>query len=461
MGVTSFLRDFFTLDGTQEQPQARSGDSIDDLVARLGYAPRPWTPASVSAALAVPSILRCVSLISTTIGALSMNAYRHGVELAPEDRPQVMVRPNPFQKPRTFYRDTAWNLATRGEGWWWVAKRDGDGNALSLINADPVEVLVEQNPDDDARPNITWRNMTTITPTPVGMRRLAFDDFRHLTFVQPSQSLRGMGPLQLCGAAISVAVESQEFAANFYADGGYPSTIIKAAGTLSPTLDANGNSEADLLRAQWVDRPNNEPRIIDAGIESVEDHAPNTIGVQMLDARNYQTGEAGRMFGIPGSLLDYVQPGSTLTYQNLEGEFTKWVRGGLWPYYLEEIEQEMSDLLTRSTVARFNIDALLRADIKTRFDVYDVGIKSGVLSVEKAQEQEGILPGDVENAPIPFASPQAVPTNIPVARSAEAVRCDGQRILKGILRPCNKLLAEAGPFTGRCERCGKVYEAVA
>jgi len=32
-------------------------------------------------------------------------------------------------------------------------------------------------------------------------------------------------------------------------------------------------------------------------------------------------------------------------------------------------------------------------------------------------------------------------------------------MLKGVLRPCNKLLAEAGPFHGTCPRCGKGYIA--
>jgi len=462
VSILSALQSFFTLDGSQAQPspvQSRSGDSIEDLVARLGYYPRPWMAQGVTAALGVPSILRAVSLISTTVGALSMNAYRNGVLLPPDERPMVMVRPDPFKKPRTFYRDTAWNLATRGEAWWWVAKRDSDGKASSLINMDPVEVMVEANPNDAGRPWVTWRGMTTQRPTPSNMRAVAFEDFRHLTFVQPSQSLRGQGPLQLCGAAVSVAVEAQDFAANMYADGGYPSTIIKAAGILSPTLDpVTGLSEADTLREQWVNRPNNMPRVIDQEIESVEDHAPNPVSSQLLQARDYQTGEAARMFGIPGSLLDYSTPGSSLTYQNLEGEFTKWVRGGLWPYYLEEIEQEMSDLLTRSTVARFNIDALERADLKTRFDVYKVGIEAGVLTSDEARAKEGIIAGDVELAPIPFAGPTAVPDTLPVARS-EPVRCDGRAVIKGILRPCNKLLAELGPFNGRCARCGKVYAA--
>lgn len=477
MSVMGIVREMFRMDQPQPQQTRMADMTIDDFLARMGRTNRrAWQPTTIREALGVPSIFRAVSLISTTTGALSLNAYRDGVLLAPDDRPRVMVRPDPFRKPRTFFRDTAWNMATTGEGWWWVAKRDGDGQALSLINMPPAEVLVEENPDDARYPWVTWRTLTTKRPVPGGFKAVSREDFRQLTLVQLPGDLRGSGPLQLCGAAVSVAVEAQDFAANFYGDGGVPSFGIKAAGALDPTLNADGYSEADLLRNQWIDKPNNVPRIYDQAIEKIERWEPNPQGAQMLGARDYQTGEAGRMFGIPGSLLDYSVPGSTLTYQNLEGEFTKWVRGGLWPYFLEEIEQEMSDLLTRSTVARFNIDALERPDIKTRFDVYKVGIDAGVLTPELAQEKEGIRPGDVEQAPVPFALPQAVPASIPLdddgasvfndpgitlAFSAEPVRCDGVITVKGIKRQCHKLLAEAGPFIGRCSRCGKEHGVAA
>jgi len=460
MSVASFLRDMFA-PGIPDAPETRSGDSIADLVARLGYSARPWRPASAREALGVPAIFRAVSLIAGVTGALSLDVYRRGVKIDAEDRPRIVVRPDPLAKPRTFFRNTGWNLATLGESWWWVSKRNPSTlEALSLLNLDPKEVFVEENERDPRFPDVTWRNLTTKRPTPVNMKAASVDDFRHLTFMQLPGELRGVGPLQLCGAAISVAVESQEFAANFYGEGGYASTIIKASGTLGVTEDADGQTEADRLRAAWVSGANNVPKVIDQGIESVEEHEPDVARVQALLARDYSNGEAARMFGMPGSLLDYSTPGSSLTYQSIEGEFMKWVRAGLWPYFLEEIEQEMSDLLTRSSVARFNIDALERADIKTRYEVYSLGITAGVLTPELAQEKEGIVAGDVENAPIPFAAPQAIPTSI-AARSAEQVRCDGTRILKGIMRPCGKLLAEAGPFVGTCSRCGKEHRAVA
>src|SRR6185369_11460553 len=111
MGIAGFLRDMF-VPGLPEKVETRTGDSIGDLVARLGYTARPWRPASTREAIGVPSIFRAVALISGVTGALSMDAYRKGVKMDADDRPRIMVRPDPFRKPRAFYRDTAWNMAT-------------------------------------------------------------------------------------------------------------------------------------------------------------------------------------------------------------------------------------------------------------------------------------------------------------------------------------------------------------
>jgi hypothetical protein len=72
--------------------------------------------------------------------------------------------------------------------------------------------------------------------------------------------------------------------------------------------------------------------------------------------------------------------------------------------------------------------------------------------------REGILPGDIENAPVPAAPPTAIPA--PLQNRSAEVRCDGMRLLRGRLMSCGKLLAEASPFVGTCPRCGKAYTAV-
>ena len=198
------------------------------------------------------------------------------------------------------------------------------------------------------------------------------------------------------------------------------------------------------------------PQVTSGPIDATNMDA-NPQGAQMLDAREYQVGDAARLFGIPGRLMEYSTAGTSLTYQNLSEVWADFVRGCLAPNYLEPIEQALSDLLPRATVARFHRDVLLQSDIKTRFDVYGTAIDKGILTPEQVQVLEGYLPGDIENASVPPAPPAAIPAPIQ-KRSAESIRCDGMMVKGKRVATCNKLLP---PFTGSwtCERCGKTHES--
>jgi HK97 family phage portal protein len=309
-----------------------------------------------------------------------------------------------------------------------VARRDSDGAALSLVVVPPWEIRVERNERDRLRPTIFWND-----------RVMHREDMRQLTLMpDPDDPLRGAGPLQVCGAAISVSVESQQWAASFYAEGGYPSVYIR------PDFPFPDEDAAEKARQKWVSTPHNTPRIVE---EATIGTLPfNEAGAQMLASREYQTGEAARMFGIPGTLLDHAVAGSSLTYQNVGDEFDKFVRSCLWPNYLEPIEQEMSDLLTRSTIARFNLKALLRPDPKTRAEIHSLNITSGVYDADYARIEEGIDPGDIETAPVPLSPPAAIPTPIRFS----VFRCPA----------CDRKLAESvGPGTRIMCRCGTMAAA--
>jgi phage portal protein BeeE len=407
-----------------------------------------WRTVSVAEALGVPAIHRAVVLISSTTGMLSVQAYRNGQIMATP--PSLVARPDPYETPGAFYGGTAADMAKYGEFVWWIASRDGDGQASALVRVPLVELQVQENARDRLRPAYQWGTITGTRfsgANPEGR-------FVHVKYpLAEAFALRGEGPLQMCGVANSVAVESQTWAGNFYGEGGHPATVIKKAGLLDPTLrdpetmlpDPDGKSEADILRDQVIGRSNNTPMVIDDTIESIEYKDLNAAGAQMLDARQFNNGDAAREFGIPGPLLEYQQTGSSLTYQNrteLKGHLLEMC---LMPLYLEPIEQAMSDLLTRSTVARFNVKGFLRADIKTRYDVHKTAIEMGIYDPAYAQREEGIAPGDVEFAPVPFAPPAAVPAPLPRYASLREPRCPR----------CNKLVAKSlGPGSElECPRC--------
>jgi phage portal protein BeeE len=430
-------------------------DSAIGILQRLTATSRigVWRRVSVREALGVPAIHRAVVIISSTTGMLSVQAYRNGVLM--EEPPRLVTRPNPYETPGAFYGGTAGDMAKYGEFVWWIASKDADDLAAALVRVPLNELTVEENPDNRLMPKYKWGTKTGTRysgANPAGR-------FVHVKYpLAEPFALRGEGPLQLCGVANSVAVESQNWAGNFYGEGGHPATVIKKAGILSATLldpvtmlpDPDGVSEADILRNQVIGRSNNTAMVIDDTIDSIEFKSPNTVGAQMLDARQFNNGDAAREYGIPGPLLEYQQQGSSLTYQNrtdLKGHLLEMC---LMPLYLEPIEQAMSDLLTRSTVARFNVKGFLRADIKTRFEVHGIAIDKGIYDPAYAQREEGIAPGDVEYAPAPFAAPAAIPSPITKTASMRDVRCD----------QCGRLIVRAaGPVEGVCRHCKRPVAA--
>lgn len=421
-----------------EDYQTRSDfPSLEESLAALQRKPRPWRPASIHEALGVPSIFGAVSLIANTVGTLSLEAFQLGQRITDRQAvPRLIVRPNPFSTPYDFFRDTAFYRATRGEFWWWVAARDIDDSALSLYPVPPWEVTVEANDRNRLLPKIQWAG-----------RDMPNRDMIHSMYLPDSSGLRGMGPLQACGAAASVAVEAQEWAANFYA-GNLPSLLFETDQDMS-------EDELKALKAQWLEEPNaNLPRFVTNGLKA-HDLPIDPAKGQVMESRQYQVGETARMFSMPGALIEYQMSGSSLTYQNQEGIWADFQRRCLSPHYLEPIEQEISDLLTRATVARFNTSQLLRADISTRFTVYSAGIAAGIFGPEYAQAAEGITAGNVDFSPVPMAPPQAIPTILPINQLRSA--SDEWRCAK-----CDRKLAEVeGAGTQiRC-RCGTLNTGAA
>ena len=349
---------------------------------------------SVNEALGVPAILRAVSLIANTTGALPVEGYRNGALLhARGRRPASSPGPTRSRRP-------APSTATPPTTWRPGASRGGGSRG-----ATPTASPVASSWSRPGRSPSASRAATASARRSAGWAaRCAREDMRQTIYLPDETGLRGVGPAPAAAAPRSRSRSSPR--------SGRPTSSPRTAATpasasrpRAPCREdpETGVHEADTLREQWMSKPHNTPRVYDEGIEEIKEFSVNQQGAQMLEARAYEIGDAARMFGIPGALLEYSVPGSCLTYQNVEGEYTKFVRTCLAPNYLEPIEQELTDLLTRSTVARFNVKGILRADIKTRYEVHKIAIETGIYTPEYAGQLEGFVPGDIEFAPVPPA----------------------------------------------------------
>ncbi len=370
--------------------QTRALDSFEDhpglteqLLAVQGKSLRDFYPPSIQEVMGVPAVFRAVTFISSLVGSLTLEAWREGIKLT-DNVPTLVSRPGVFSTPRDFFRDTAYSLATRGEFIWWVIDRDSDGMAKKLLLLPPGQVTVSWNQRLPLVREYVWRD-----------RAIPTDDIEHGTFSRELGALRGQGPLQLCGAALSAAVEADEWAARFFKRGGAPSTVLKFPLNMSP-------QEAEKLKVQWLETEGNEVRVASGGTDP-QAFQVNPEAAQLLESRRYSASSIATAFGMDADLLNAAQSGSSLTYQNVGQRFDNFTRSTLAPNYLEPIEHGISERLSRTTVARFNLQGFLRADVKTQADVYSVLVAAGLDSA-KAAEIAG-LDNLVDTIPVPAPEP--------------------------------------------------------
>jgi len=350
----------------------------EQLLRVQGLSLSNWYPPSIQEAMGVPAVFRAVTLISGLIGSLTMEAWRNGQRMVVA--PTLVSRPGVFTDPYDFWRDTGHSLATRGEYLWWTVDRDVDGLAKKLLLLPPGEVTVSWNQSIPILRDYEWRG-----------KKLDRDDVTHRTFSREPGALRGQGPLQLCGAALSAAVEADEWAARFFKRGGAPATVLEHPTNMS-------GAEARDLKSQWLETEGNEVKVAAGGTKAVAVEV-NPEAAQLLESRGYSASSIATAFGMDADMLNAAQSGTSITYGNVGQRFDNFVRSTLGPNYLEPIEHGISELLPRTTVARFNLQGLLRADVKTQADVYSTLTSAG-MEASQAAEIAGI--GSlVDTLPVP------------------------------------------------------------
>lgn len=399
MGIRTSLATFLTPPHRRELPAlaTRAIDSFADepglteqLLAVQGLRTTPYRTFGIRDALSIPAYLRSVQLIAGLIGGLPMLAYRNGELMTPT--PRIVARPDPFQIVRNFLFGVGWNIASRGEAILYAAALDADGEPLSILNLPTHEVTVEWADESQLVKSWSWRG-----------RRLAPDRVRHVPYICPPGELRGVGPLQLTGAAVSAAVEADEWAARYFGESGLTSTHLHSEAKLT-------DKEADTIKERWIAGVSSV-RVTSGGVMSSTQLGTSPHDAQLIEARMHARGEAAVAFGIPGKLLEYASAGSSLTYENVGELMTDFARSTLAPMYLVPIEQSITDFLVRSMTVRFDLDELLRPDPRTRFDIHAIAIDKGIYPAAYAAQVEGIAGGDPATAPVPAPGP--IPSGIP------------------------------------------------
>jgi HK97 family phage portal protein len=137
-------------------------------------------------------------------------------------------------------------------------------------------------------------------------------------------------------------------------------------------------------------------RVLEAGL-TYQQISMNPKDVQLLESRKFQTEDIARFFGVPSVLINDMSA-STAWGTGMSEIIRGFYKLGLRPY-LERIECSLTarliDIKDRYTIIpEFDFDALLRGDEKSRYEGYQVAIRTGVMTPNECRDKEGLSPDD-------------------------------------------------------------------
>ncbi len=357
-------------------------------------------------ALTVTTVLRCVSLIASTIGTLPLHVVTQadGQKVKGHSLQPLLLRaPNEFMNQVVFREALMTNALLWGAGYAYI-ERDTLGQPLGLF---PLRSSV-------TRPVRLDGTLSYITQLGTEVQYLRPDQ---ILVVNGGITLDGISPLAPVGNgrnAIGLSLALEKFAGKFFSNGGNIGGILQVPQGMSPEA-------IDNFKSSWVRNytgPNNSLKtaVLTGDMKFTKTGTEPEAG-QMLGSREHQVREICRVFGVPPHLAFDL---SKASYASIEQQSLEFMQYGIQPHCVR-LEQEAAGklLLTREQdelEIRFDLTAMLRTDTVARYSAYNTGLQAGFLTVNEVRAKEGLAPvtgGDVLRVPLnmgPAASPSTTAT---------------------------------------------------
>jgi HK97 family phage portal protein len=216
--------------------------------------------------------------------------------------------------------------------------------------------------------------------------------FWHVSGYDVPGSPVGLSPIGHAAASIALGLEAQRHGLDWFDHGAHPSAILYAEQQLDA---ATAQTIKDRVKASWR---SGEPAVLGSGLkwEAVQ-VAPEES--QFLETVNANASMVCQWFGVPPEMVGVATSGSSVTYANREQRALDFLTFTLRPW-LVRLEEALTRLTPRPYIVKFNAGALLKTDLKTRYESYALALNAEqpwltVDEVRRLEDRPPIPPTEV------------------------------------------------------------------
>lgn len=347
---------------------------------RTGHVTASGATVTPDTSMRVAAVYRCVSIISGAVATLPIDIIRKVDERTREvasGNPVSRIfsrKPNGWQKPAMFRRMMQAHLLLRGNAYALIVR--SRGRVMQLIPLHPDRVKPRQNDDLTVEYCYTRKDGRRIV--------LKQNEVFHLVGLT-LDGVNGVSAITYARETIGLSLAMESHGATTFRNGARPSTVLKHPGKLGPEGVENLRSSLDEFRAGG--EKEGRALILEEGMDA-SPLAMTAEDAQWIESRKFSRSDIAIFFGVPPHMIGDTEK-STSWGTGIEQQSIGFVTWTLEDHLTMWEEAITVDLLDEDDLrAKFNRSALVKGDIKARWEAYVKALQWGVFCPDDVLELE-------------------------------------------------------------------------
>lgn len=339
---------------------------------------------SRSALMRNTTVSACVMLIADSIAQMSMNVYKRTEKgRIRDDRPNLSYllrkQPNFYDAPFTFKQTIAADLALDGNAFIFVA-RNPDFSPKSLTPLIPEKVQIRFDENGDVYYEYYFGGK---------IYKYRPENILHIPAYRFG-TIRGVSPLAYAFHAAKLGLTLDEYTNDSFDGGIHSKLLIEVPQTERKFEEADAKKLKERILSAYGGKAHaNDPFIVANGMKASALDLSSNADAQLAENRTYSEREIAKIYRVPLYMLGKDDS----KFTNQEQANTFFLQHTLSPWVVR-LQQYFDRLLTypfqNDHYVEFDTDTMLRADYKSRMEMYTKGLTNGVYTPNQIFERENL-----------------------------------------------------------------------
>lgn len=337
------------------------------------------------------AVWRCKHLLADLVAGLPMDQFREANRVRTTMPQSEFVR-----SPSDLIEQDEWCYSM-------MLSALDCGNAYALVTkfgTDGLARRAEVVPHEEM--SVTQAGFLSPPVYKIGHREVDADKVLHMRAFGPRPgTVLGMSPIRAMAPTVGLGLAVREFGASWYGGGGHPTTLLT---TQQPLNDVQATAAKETFRAATTG-----DHIAVLGnaweLKSVQQSPSDAL---FLNATNATTVDICGYYGVPPEFLGYANAGTgSVTYANREQRILDLLTMTVG-WWVGRFERLISRQIPQPQFVKKNVDALLRSDAATRWQIHKIARQMAVHSPNDVRRLEDETPISVADGGDSYAPPAVI-----------------------------------------------------